>query len=137
MEEPFGIRITAALIASQSPGVDGSRTAEPSSKVFAAFGARRELLSTTRSLRLDAGRFHDRQEARVLSIAECLDLDLRGRGAKIVVARGRFALMRTGFYFACNASGRNFPRRNPARLVAHDDIHVVVHSVQAPKQTID
>jgi hypothetical protein len=33
--------------------------------------------------------------------------------------------------------GRNFPRRSPARLVAHDDIHVVVHSVQAPKQTID
>ena len=25
MEEPFGIRITAALIASQSPGVDGRR----------------------------------------------------------------------------------------------------------------
>jgi hypothetical protein len=43
-------------------GVDGSRTAEPSSKVFAAFGARRDLLSTTRSRRLDAGRLHDRQE---------------------------------------------------------------------------
>jgi hypothetical protein len=87
MEEPFGIRITGALIASQSPGVEGSRTAEPSSKVFAAFGARR----TTRSFRLDAGRLHDRQEARFLSIAECLDLGRRsrpGRGAKIGVARG-------------------------------------------------
>jgi hypothetical protein len=72
-------------------GVDGSRTAEPSSKVFAAFGARRGLLSTTRSLRLDAGRLHDRQQPYFLSIAEGLDLGWRGRprrGAKIGVARG-------------------------------------------------
>jgi hypothetical protein len=38
MEEPFGIRLTAALIASRRLGTDGSRTADPSSKVFA--GAR-------------------------------------------------------------------------------------------------
>jgi len=91
MEEPFGIRITGALIASQSPGVDGSRTAEPSSKVLAAFGARRDLFSTTRSFRLDAGRLHDRQQPYFLTIAEGLDLGRRGRpgrGAKIVVARG-------------------------------------------------
>jgi len=40
--------------------------------VFAAFGARRDLFSTTRSFRLDAGRLHDRQQPHFLSIAECL-----------------------------------------------------------------
>jgi hypothetical protein len=93
-------------------------------------------------IRLDAGRLHDRQEARFLSIAECLDLGRRGRpgrGAKIRCSARLICLNanRSVSTSLENASGRNFPRRSPARLVAHDDIHVVVHSVQAPKQTID
>src|SRR6267378_7493729 len=32
---------------------------------------------------------------------------------------------------------RNRSRRSPARLVAYNDIHLVVHSIQAPNQTID
>jgi hypothetical protein len=43
--------------------------------------------SLIRSFRLDAGRLHDRQEARFLSTAEGLDLGRRdrpGSGAKIV-----------------------------------------------------
>src|SRR6266581_6727038 len=53
----------------------------------AGYGRRR---STTPSLRLDAGRLHDRQQPYFLSVAEGLDLGRRGRpgrGAKIGVAR--------------------------------------------------
>jgi hypothetical protein len=35
------------------------------------------------------------------------------------------------------ASGRNWARSSPARLVAHNDIYFVVQSVQAPNQTIN
>src|SRR5216684_2118732 len=48
------------------------------------------LLSATRSLRLDPGRLHDRQEPHFLAVAECLDLGRRGRPgrcAKIGVPR--------------------------------------------------
>src|SRR5882672_4588962 len=48
------------------------------------------ISSAIRSFRLDAGRLHDRQQPRFLSIAEDLDLGRRGRpgrGAQIVVAR--------------------------------------------------